>query len=251
MTDKRPIDSTVAASVAKLLSPTSVLVGGQALGVWIGYFKLEAELEVPVTSEDVDFVASQDDALLIARELKGQVRLAQPFDHSPNLATVEVPRDGDSHLEIDILKCVFGVENEDLRREARGVEIQGTTFLVMHPVHVLESRIANTLQLQGRYESPRGLAQLKAAVMCTHEYLRAVSMADMAVALEWARRVANWAHDNAKGDLAWRRHKIDLLDAVPLEALSFDFRNREWPYLLARVEKKRRGAKKTEILDPG
>lgn len=123
MTDKRAIDPNVAASVAKLLSPTSALVGGQALGVWIGYFKLEAELEVPVTSEDVDFVASQNDALVIARELKGQFRLAQPFDHSPNLATVDVPLDGNSHLEIDILKRVYGVENEVLPRDARVVEI--------------------------------------------------------------------------------------------------------------------------------
>ena len=91
MTARTPIDSNVAASVAKLLSPSAILVGGQALGVWIGFFKLEADLEVPVTSEDVDFVASQNDALLIACELKGHVRVAEPFDHSPNLATVEVP----------------------------------------------------------------------------------------------------------------------------------------------------------------
>jgi hypothetical protein len=53
-------------------------------------------------------------------------------------------------------------------------EATGVRFHVMHPVLSLESRVHNVAGLAGTYDTERGRTQLRASLVCAHEFMRDV-----------------------------------------------------------------------------
>jgi len=92
-------------------------------------------------------------------------------DPTPSIALVWAKDGKGRRLRIDFLAVVYGVPN-NLYEKALEAEVldgsrnpTGVKFRVMHPLHMLRSRIANTMGLPG-YDTPHALRQLRAATHC-------------------------------------------------------------------------------------
>ena len=234
----KPLDQ-LAREIAAAANCRAILVGGQALGVWVEFFGLTARLSRESTSLDIDFVGHLSDAKKLAEHLNAKLSIAARFSHTPNIAHITASAADGSVVDIDVLKQAFGIDNDALRRHAVTVRQGDKNILIMHPVHVLQSRLANTLRLRGRYASDHGIAQLQAAMLCVNYFIRHRLRENERDACMWARTISNWAHDNSLGHLAWTAHGLDLLLCIPIEAMPRRFREQEWPVLLKRVELRR------------
>lgn len=107
--------------------------------------------------------------------MDGEVHLPGPDDHTPNSAIVTARIDG-VDIEIDFLWDIMGVKANALERDAvelivpvRGGEIDELAIPVMHPLHCLQSRIANVVTL-GRRDDV-ALRQLAAAPIVLEAYI--------------------------------------------------------------------------------
>jgi hypothetical protein len=160
------------------LEDHAFIVGGQALNLWAErYARHRPDLVAygPFTSKDLDYFGYRDAAEKLAAALGGKVLLPDPDDHTPNSALVMAEIDG-REIEIDFLSDVAGVKANALEREAvelivpvHGEGVDQLAIPVMHPLHCLQSRIANVATLGRR--DPVALRQLAAAPIVLHAYI--------------------------------------------------------------------------------
>lgn len=158
-----------------------VLVGGQAVNFWAEqYLSRAPELRTnaPYTSKDVDFCGTRAAVAECARRLGGRAVLPVDFEPTPSSGQVIFMDDTGTERIIDFLVHPFGLDAPDVLRTSLPVEVlddagrpSGARFRVMHPERCMESRIHNVVGLPG-YNTPRALAQVGAAVVCTREFLR-------------------------------------------------------------------------------
>lgn len=156
-----------------------VLVGGQAVNFWAARYEdrlpeLAHDKDLP--TKDIDFCGGREVVTLCAQRLGGRAFLPGPEDMiTPNTGKVVFVDDEGVQQRVDFLAAPFGLEEVEVRRLAVPFDVEGPTgelaFHVMHPVHCLESRVANTITLPG-YDSPHGLAQVRTMIGCAREYLR-------------------------------------------------------------------------------
>lgn len=175
-----PLARSIVLKLASVLGleDNAFIVGGQALNLWAErYAPGRAELISfgPFTSKDLDYFGHRAAAEKLAAALGGEVHLPGPDDHTPNSAVVTAQIDG-TDVEIDFLWDVMGVKANALEREAvellvpvRGGEIEELAIPVMHPLHCLQSRIANVVTL-GRSDGV-ALRQLAAAPIVLEAYV--------------------------------------------------------------------------------
>jgi len=162
------------------------LAGGQALNFWAEHYAERApELQHygPFTSKDVDFFGRYQAAEKLAQALGGFVE--KPAANSPEnfVEAIVVVRgsDGDE-VRIDFLNYVLGTNPDDL--EKRRVELRPGVLRegqvvgqlhvpIMHPFHVLQSRIANVIKLDTRSTNvSTRQRQARAAPIILREYVR-------------------------------------------------------------------------------
>jgi hypothetical protein len=130
----------------------------------------------PYTSKDLDYFGHRQAAEKLAHALDGTLFIPTGDDHTPQTAIVKA-RIEDQEVEIDFLYHVKGVHAPSLERQA--VEILLTVRIgdrlgelrvpLMHPLHCLQSRLANVVDL-GR-ESDLARRQLEASPIVLREYL--------------------------------------------------------------------------------
>jgi hypothetical protein len=165
------------ASILKL-SDEAFVVGGQALNLWAERYSHVSQLEAygPFTSKDIDYFGQRQAAEKLANALGGMVVTPHPDDHTPQTAIVHAMIAG-NHVEIDFLWHVMGVNDAQLKRQAAQIRmkiklLEGTAELnvpIMHPLHCMQSRLANVVQL-GRKTS-LALNQLEASPIVLREFL--------------------------------------------------------------------------------
>ena len=161
------------------LGDGAFIVGGQALNIWAERYSGAAELGQygPYTSKDIDYFGHREAAQKLADALGGRVLTPTVDDATPQSAKVEAVVAGEK-IEIDFLIHVKGVNADVMKRSA--VELILTvrtdagegvlTVPIMHPLHVMQSRIANVLEL-GR-KSDLACRQLNASPIVVREYVR-------------------------------------------------------------------------------
>ena len=108
--------------------------------------------------------------------LGGTLRIPRADDHTPQTAVVSATIDG-QEIEIDFLWHVKGVDPTSLEKQA--VEIRLTVRVggkigelrvpIMHPLHCMQSRIANVVDLHRDTDLSR--RQLEALPIVLREYL--------------------------------------------------------------------------------
>lgn len=207
-----------------LPSDDVVLVGGQAVNYWLGYYRARdtslANIGL-VTSDDVDFLGVGDAATRMARQLAGSaVTLTTLDDASPNSAVVYFDDRNGQRRCIDFLSTVHGLDTRRVRDTAILVELTdlngkrtGIVLRVLHPVLCLASRIHNT-GLPG-YRSTRALRQARAAIACARAYI--VERCDDDD-LRGAHRAIKRIGELARTQVARRAHAelaLDVLEAIP------------------------------------
>lgn len=240
---------TPAATVGRLLAAASdgeVLVGGQALVVWVEKFGVRLPRDLISITADVDFLArSAGDVGAVskfARVISGQVVL--PSEHALTSVVGQAFRQvgDDTIVNVDVVHRLVGLTTEQVRKGAITVEAGGVRFLVMHPIHVLASRLANLHELADK-QNDKGRHQLALAISVAREYLRSLAQdlspqevgTGRSVLQTYVKFIAKLAKDDAGVKVA-RRHHLHVADAIDPQLIpAGPFWAHHWDTLKARM----------------
>lgn len=198
----KPLEPEIADRIVGALKgdEKAFLVGGQAINFWARRYGIDESLtgDGPMISKDMDFFGGVRSADRLAERLDGKVRRPDPDDHTPNSAVVEARIDGEA-VQIDFLDHVSGVSDREIRKRVVEVDmpsIDGSRAIkmsLMHPLHCLQSRIAN-FYMHGR-EDEVALLQIKAAPSIVEAFVdemlgvddRAEAQATLSGLFKWLR----------------------------------------------------------------
>ena len=227
-----------------LQGDTLVLVGGQAVNYWLSLYRgREPSLEglAVVTSDDVDFWGTQEDAARMAQAIAGSTFKMVGVDAlAATTAIVSFPDKHGVERRIDFLRTVHGLQVKDVRETAIQIELKdrenkptGILLRVLHPVLSLVSRFHNTHSFD-KYQSPRGLRQARAAVGCAKGFLRDRCEAGKIRDVHRSIRVIGDLACSPQGRDVYSRFQLDAFEAIPDDPrLGEDFRTKRLPQLRA------------------
>lgn len=139
------------------------IVGGQAVNYWAEHYR--RRLPPPFaaafsfTSRDHDFFGTRAEARRLGAALNVEVKVPGPDDHTPTAAALDC---GDG-VVVQFLTHVLGVRRGQLEKHAVPVSYgrPPVRFRVMHPLHMLQSRVANVMRL--KRQDVHSLRQLEVA----------------------------------------------------------------------------------------
>ncbi|WP_341896752.1 hypothetical protein [Sphingobium sp. YR657] len=146
--------------------------------MWAERYSSVAELAEygPYTSKDLDYFGQREAAEKLADALNGTLLIPHSDDHTPQTAIVQATIAGQD-VEIDFLWHVKGVDTASLEKQA--VEVRMTVRAgsragqmlvpIMHPLHCMQSRLANVVTLHRHTDLAR--RQLEASPIVLREYL--------------------------------------------------------------------------------
>jgi hypothetical protein len=234
---------------------SAVLVGGQAVAFWgrfLGVLEAMPEL-APLLSKDIDFEGTSEAARRAAQLLGGSVRIPKFDDHTPNTGMVVfVDRDGIDR-KIDFLIAPLGLGRDDVLQTAVQTVIPDVPgagdvpLWVMHPERCMESCVYNA-QILGRIDD-LAMRKLLASVVSAREWSRLLLGDESLCARERVRavlRLNERVFRKCVSDIHFRAlyhgHGIDPFDAVLAgdDRLPEQFRERRYPQMLDRLDKRRR-----------
>ena len=233
-------------------SPGVVLVGGQALAFWAGYYNVaEPAGLAPAISRDVDFFtadpANSAPLAAFARAIRGRAHVVEASAITALVGQAIAPAEGGGIYNVDLLHQVVGLDRADIGKHAVEVSLpEGTaTIRVMHPVHVLQSRNAN-LHVLADKRNEIGCKQFTLAIAVARAYLEdridaigqlhglGERQRERAV-LSAVSRVLEYAGDDAARKNA-ERYGIFLADAIPAWRITSPvFWSKQWQFLRARM----------------
>lgn len=221
-----------------------VLVGGQALGFWVQQFGLGVPAGFAAISNDMDFLArSRADTVSVkrfARIIKGHTLIPSERALTALVGQAVLDVSDDEFINIDVIFKVIGLTAAAVRKRAVRVADGASTFLVMHPIDVLHSRLANLHQLPEKKEA-KNLMQLAMAIDVAREFLRAEAErqtgAGKAMALGrspiqgYVSAIEKLAVEDAGRKVA-ARHGLHVADAIdPSLIPAGPFWAKRWPAL--------------------
>lgn len=204
-----------------------ILVGGQAVNIWCCLMEKPAEEPWasmrPYVSMDADTLGDAMQMMKLAKALEARgwkVTVAQPNKDeariNTGLLTIRGKISGrDSILEMNLLKHLEGLSNQEIRESAETIRLGKARITTLDPLRLLESKTIslNTLDQTNRQDK-KHLRLCLALVETLLEETGKLPDPDRALAA--ARRIA----DNAVHPLGLdtlTRHGINLLDAIPWE----------------------------------
>lgn len=242
----RTVTETPLPLVKRLLGAsdeTEVLVGGQALSVWIVKYGLQLPHDLPVITRDTDFLTQSAVATAsvekFARAINGKAIFPRRLDLTALVGQVELAVSDETYINVDVIFQVVGLDPAKVLARAVRVELPGaTTFLVMHPFDLLKSRLANLHELREK-QNDKGAAQLRLAVDVARAYLQeqaaryppAETGAGRSPIQTLVSEIEKLAIDDAgrKVSVRWGVHVADAIDPSLIPAGAFW--TRKWPTL--------------------
>jgi hypothetical protein len=223
-----------------------VLVGGQAVNLWLSVFRgREPSLDdvAAVTSDDVDFYGFREAALSMAEHIRGAEFQAPTIDDAtPNSALILFNDKGGLQRRIDFLWSVQGLKDRRIRKTAIDVELRdregnptGVILPVLHPVLCVASRFHNT-STWAKYQAPRAIRQARAAIGCAKGFIReACDAGEVREAHHWIKVLGALAATRVGKDVH-ARFGLDAFDAIPEdERLGADCLTKNIPRLKRRA----------------
>lgn len=213
-----------------------VLVGGQALAFWMARAGVCATGSTLAVTRDIDFLsASPVDIAAVrafANALGGEVLLPHERNLTALVGQAVRAVDAEHVWNIDVVFKVFGNVAPRVIEAAPRVRLDdGAELLVMHPLHVLKSRLDNLYALREK-QTPQGEAQLRYAIEVVRRLMPMVlrDLGESGVRV-WIRAVARLARSDAGKKIATRRG-IHVVDAIVPEATQCaNFHRHHWPRL--------------------
>lgn len=207
------------------------VAGGQALNFWAEHYSACDQLASyrPYSSKDFDFFGRYDAAERFAKAVRGKV--LKRNSNSPVQfveAVVEAEINGQT-VTVDFLNHVLGTEPKELVKYAvdllvpvaAGSEVGQLALPIMHPLHVLQSRVSNVLRLEPppssdlASETRSRRRQANAAPIILREYVEErLSMGEPRGAQGTLRQLAYWLGSHPDGKRATEATVNDPLEIL-------------------------------------
>lgn len=224
-----------------------VLVGGQAIEIWGVLLNVLAPTDNhhPLT-EDTDWLGSAEDAEWLANFLGSnntiELTKATLDDNTANTAVMLVQRPDGRVLLMDFLHSITGLTNPEINRMAVPLDVpdlQGNVFTlrVLHPLHCLQSRMAN-LETYSKKRNGNGPLQAFWAVTIVGAYLQQISLHQAVDQLLKACRALAAISMHGSAEFCYTQYGLDPISAISpaiLEAAGPAFTELEWPHILKRL----------------
>lgn len=235
----RPEDA--AFLIGQTHSEKAVLVGGQAVAFWVKQFGLRPRL--PALTVDIDFLATRAEARRIAARLtvRHVLKTATLDDNTPNSAVLLVTLDNyPQPVLIDYMAGIIGVDSKAVEKSAVEVEFNGRPLRIIHPLHLLQSKIGNLYHLSSK-RSAAGVEQARLAIEIAASFLEQARLAKRE-RLKAIEAIGKYSV-TAPARYAAENFGLDCLKAVPASllrkgALPEDFLKKRWPQILANAGKR-------------
>jgi hypothetical protein len=149
-----PLDRTSLDTLLRSFGDGTVLVGGQALAFWMDRYGIEPE--GAVVTNDGDVLGTADDAERIAKALRAA--LVRPTERALTslVAQIRIPVADGRLRNVDLLHLLYTVGGPRKSREFTEAVVRdsvlvewkrGQCIRMMHPLHVLDSRVQNAVGL--------------------------------------------------------------------------------------------------------
>jgi len=219
-----------------------VLVGGQALAFWVLRYELVIPSGHAAISSDTDFlaVATHGRSLVerMAKVIHGQALFPSRRALTALVGQAVRPISDDEFVNVDVIDSVIGIAEGDVRSRAVHATVDGQSFLVMHPLHVLRSRLANIYTLTEK-QGTKGEMQLALAIDVAREFVRAEARdkqghgeSTRSPIQPYVSEIERMALDDAGRKVA-QRFGIRVADAIdPSSIPAGPFWDRKWPTLV-------------------
>ena len=222
--------------IAQTRTDDIVLIGGQAVAFWIGYFNIEPQLAA--LTRDIDYLGTKAEARRASARLKvpHRLRIATLDDATPGTALLAVDMAGyPEPVLIDYLAEIVGVSSGEITRSAVTLEFQGEPLRVIHPLQLLQAKIWNLYRLAAK-RTPEGIEQARLAIEIVIAFVERAGMSqrDLLKTVETIGRFAATTPARYARD----HHRLDCLAAVPPSVFEHGmlppaFHEKRWPQILA------------------
>lgn len=225
--------------IGQTRSEKAVLVGGQAVAFWVKQFGLRPRL--PALTVDIDFLATRAEAKRIAarltvRDVRHVLKTATLDDNTPNSAVLLVTLDNyPQPVLIDYMAGIIGVDSKAVEKSAVQVEFDGQPLRIIHPLHLLQSKVGNLYHLSSK-RSEAGVEQARLAIEIVASFLEQARLAKRE-RLKAIEAIGKYSV-TAPARYAAENFGLDCLNAVPASllrkgALPEEFLKKRWPQILA------------------
>jgi hypothetical protein len=219
-----------------------ILIGGQALALWVEHYEIAVPEGIAAISRDVDFLTdapdSRESVTRYAAALHGETFFPSRRAMTSLVGQAFLLLPDDEYLNVDVLWRLVGLTAEKVRSRAVTAEGTDVSFRVMHELHVLRSRLMNLYELKEKQDE-KGQMQLRLAIDVAREFLR-VEAASFSIEETRAGRsplqvffkeITKLARDDAGRKVA-QRYGIHVADAIdPSLIPAGPFWDRQWPQL--------------------
>jgi hypothetical protein len=219
-----------------------ILIGGQALALWVEHYQIAVPEGVAAISRDVDFLTDSPNArervMRYAEALRGKTFFPSRRAITSLVGQAFLLLPDDEYINVDVLWRLVGLTAEQVRARAVTAERADLSFRVMHELHVLRSRLINLHELKEK-QNEKGQLQLRLAIDVAREFLRSEAVkfsieetgAGRSPLQPFFKEITKLARDDA-GQKVAQRCGIHVADAIdPSLIPAGPFWDRQWPQL--------------------
>ena len=215
---KRKVDETVMQKALTGFDKDDVLIGGQSILFWCNQFEIKHDIKGALT-DDIDLLGTQDSVFNIAEKTKGSAQVVPGTTFGTNLiGQITVNVGSQIVIEIDVLSKVLGVKKIEAIKFSTPVTIQGTSILVLNPLHCLKSKSFNYTKVHEKQDK-YGFVQTQLSTKIANLYLtEIINNKDWVTAIqgiEYIHKLA--AHSIGK---FCAKNGINIYDAIPVESIN-------------------------------
>jgi len=195
----------------------AVIVGGQALAYWADYYGIDWFVSDSGVTKDLDVFGNRAHLMQMGLALQVTPQVQNPRFMSALIGTIEIPMGDDLFTNIDVIHTLVGVERDEVLRNAVKVRMGDFECNMMHPLHVLESRIKNIEKIPEKRDA-QGINQAALAIKIVNQYIRQrVSSNEESIALKATERVVLLGKVAAGKMLA--KQGVNLIEAIPFDTI--------------------------------
>jgi hypothetical protein len=227
------------------------IIGGQAFNLWAEYYARNVhDLNDfgPFASKDFDYFGERDVAEKLASILGGALIIPDRDETLFHTAIVSADMDG-MRVDVDFLTHVLGVRRglkDGVVELAIPFKINGkdgaVSVRIMHPLHCLQSRIANIVKL-GRVDE-MSKRQAAAAPIIVREFIaQGLEEGDERGAIDTLKGLFDYLHKDIYGRTAHQHLRSDPLDVLRHfrndTRLDHRFREHSLASMINQLEKRR------------
>jgi len=236
------ISSDLLQKIIENTGDDAVLVGGQALSFWAQYYYIGLQLAEfgGSVSKDADFLGTRKnlDAIKEGFGDSAQKELAPRRGLTALVGSVQIRLSDAEFVNVDVIHKVHGLDTNHVIKTAAKVKVGDAFILIMHPLDVLESRVANLAQLKDKQQpDSNGKAQAHLAIRVARRYVEelAADPENEGQALRAIEKIVSIAKSGA-GRRVSRDYAVQFLPAIPEHSIrTEEFHHRRWPHLCAEL----------------